>query len=97
MAEIIEAVYERGVLRPLQPLNLREQQSVRIQVLEEEGPAESEEIVRLLVTAGLMQPPLVPDAPPPLSEEDRQALADELGRMPGPPLSELVIAERGER
>jgi len=33
MAEIVTAVYEKGMLRPLQPLNLRERQTVRIQVL----------------------------------------------------------------
>ena len=34
--EIVTAVYERGVLRPLQPLDLQEQQKVRIQILPEE-------------------------------------------------------------
>ena len=33
MTEIITAVYENGVLRPLSPLSLREHQTVRIQVL----------------------------------------------------------------
>ena len=33
MTEIVTAVYEKGILRPLQPLKLRERQTVRIQVL----------------------------------------------------------------
>jgi predicted DNA-binding antitoxin AbrB/MazE fold protein len=32
MAEIVKAVYENGVLRLLQPLNLQEGQTVRIRV-----------------------------------------------------------------
>ena len=36
MAEIVTAVYENGMLRPLQPLNLRERQTVRLQIMPEE-------------------------------------------------------------
>ena len=36
MSEIITAVYERGALRPLTPLKLREHQRVRIQVVAED-------------------------------------------------------------
>jgi predicted DNA-binding antitoxin AbrB/MazE fold protein len=31
MTEVIDAIYEEGVLRPLEPPNLRERQAVRIQ------------------------------------------------------------------
>ena len=37
MTEIVTAVYENGLLRPLEPLDLRERQRVRIQVLPENG------------------------------------------------------------
>ena len=30
MIETVTAIYEKGILRPLQPLNLRERQTVRI-------------------------------------------------------------------
>jgi predicted DNA-binding antitoxin AbrB/MazE fold protein len=33
MTETITAIYEKGVLRPLEPLNLREKQRVHIQIL----------------------------------------------------------------
>ena len=36
MAEIITAVYEKGMLRPLHPLDLREHQTVRLQIMPEE-------------------------------------------------------------
>ena len=96
MSEVVEAVYERGVLRPLDPLDLNEQQKVRIQVWSEEEP-EEEEVLRILTQAGLMRPRSRPEAqpPPPLSEEERQALADDVGRAPGKSLSEIVIEDRG--
>ena len=54
MAEIVTAVYEKGVL---QPLNLKEQQTVRLQVLPEESEDEAEEVIQALVEAGLLTPP----------------------------------------
>jgi predicted DNA-binding antitoxin AbrB/MazE fold protein len=100
MTEIVTAVYENGILRPLRPLDLRERQTVRLQLLpeepsEEEG--EGEAAIRILVSAGLMPPPQ-PGAPPPdpVSAEKRHALAERLAQAPGKPLSELIIEDRGE-
>ena len=99
MAEIVTAVYENGVLRPLRPLNLREHQTVRLQVLPEE-PArdEVEEVIQSLVAAGLMRPRPNRGTPPPdpVSEEERRRLADIIGKAPGKPLSEIIIEEWGE-
>jgi hypothetical protein len=88
VSEIVQAIYERGVLRPLDPLDLSEQQKVRIQVWSEEEPAEAE-VLWVLTQAGLMRPRARPGAPPPppLSEDERQVLADEVGRAPGKSLS----------
>ncbi len=36
MARIVEAIYENGVLKPLEKLDLREGQRVRIRIIEEE-------------------------------------------------------------
>ena len=96
MSEVIPAVYERGVLRPLHPLDLPEKQKVRIQIWPEEASGE-EEILRLMVNAGLMRPcPRHEPPPPSLSDEERRALAEQIGRAPGKPVSEIVIEERGE-
>ena len=103
MMEIVTAVYEKGMLRPLQPLNLRERQRVRIQVLPE-APDVSEEpeddtdaLIQRLVAKGLMRPrPRGPIPPDPASAEERKALADRLGRAPGKSASEMVIEDRGE-
>jgi len=112
MTEIVTAVYEKGLLRPLQPLKLRERQTVRIQVLLDEPVAldkvddgvvsevedEIEEIISSLVAAGLMRPRPKRGTPPPdpVSEEERRRLADIMGKAPGKPLSEIIIDERGE-
>jgi len=100
MNEVLTAVYEKGVLRPLSPLNLHERQMVRIQVVPEElAPAdELEEIIRSLIVAGLLSARPSRVAPPadPVSAEERRRLAEVLGSAPGKPLSEIVIEERGE-
>ena len=100
MNEIVRAVYEKGVLRPLRPLHLRERQTVQLQIVTEE-PAESENeaeaAIRLLVAAGqLTPPPHRPDIVP-VSEQARRELADRLGHTPGKPLSKIIIEDRGER
>ena len=97
--EIVMAVYEKGMLRPLQPLNLREQQRVRIQVVPEdlaEAENEYEAAIRVLVAEGLLTPPPGCSDVPPMSEQERRELADRLGRAPGKPLSEIIIEDRGE-
>jgi len=95
MAEIVTAVYENGVLRPLHPLNLRERQTVRVQVLPEE-PGKVEQVIQALVEAGLLTPPPGHSEIDPLSEEERRELAQTLSQASGRPLSEIIIEERGE-
>jgi predicted DNA-binding antitoxin AbrB/MazE fold protein len=101
--EIVTAVYEKGVLRPLQPLDLQEQQKVRIQILPEELDVSEESgdntdaLIQRLVAKGLMRPrPRGPIPPDPVSAEERKALADRLGRAPGKSASEMVIEDRGK-
>ncbi len=100
MGEMIAAVYERGALRPLTPLKLREHQRVHIQVVVEEASEpedEREQVINLLLAAGLVLPkPHGPLPPEPLSWKERQALADRLGSAPGKTASEMVIEDRGE-
>lgn len=54
MGVIVTAVYEKGILRPLRPLHLTDNRTVRIEVI-----AESEEsrLVRELVASRLLTPP----------------------------------------
>lgn len=99
MSQIIQAVYEAGVLRPLKPLNLPEKQRVNIQIWAEEpeSKAEREEILRLMIDAGLMRPSPKPGRQPaPLYDRERRALAEQIGRIPGKSISDIVIEDRGE-
>jgi predicted DNA-binding antitoxin AbrB/MazE fold protein len=103
MMEIVTAVYEKGMLRPLQPLDLQEQQQVRIQVLpkapdvSEEPEDKMEALIQRLVAKGWMRPrPPGPIPPDPVSAEERLRLANLMGSAPGKPLSEIIIEERGE-
>jgi predicted DNA-binding antitoxin AbrB/MazE fold protein len=99
MTEVVKAVYENGVLRPLRSLQLRERQTVWLQLLPEE-PSEEEDAgeaaIRSLVEAGLLTPPPHRSDVEPPSEQERRELADRLGRAPGKPLSEIIIEDRGE-
>jgi predicted DNA-binding antitoxin AbrB/MazE fold protein len=98
MNAIITAVYEKGLLRPLSPLNLSERQTVRLQVLPAENLAQDEgaEAVRALVAAGLMRPRSTSIPPSPMSEDDRHELAVRLSQSPGKSLSEIILEDRGE-
>lgn len=98
MLEVVTVVYEKGVLRPLTPLNLPERQTLRIQILAEPPDVEAKEVLELLVKAGLINIPDRPTPPPPdpVSEAERRQLAERLGQAPGKPLSEIVIEDRGK-
>ena len=48
MSQIIYAIYEEGVLKPLEPLNLREHARIQIQIsMKEEPQQQAEEILAL--------------------------------------------------
>lgn len=96
MSEILTAVYEKGILRPLRPLNLQERQRVRVQVWPEEPVDQVENVIQNLVEDGVITPPLGYSEVDPPSEEERLELAEILGRAPGRPLSEIIVEERGE-
>jgi predicted DNA-binding antitoxin AbrB/MazE fold protein len=97
MSEIVTAIYENGLLRPLRPLMLREHQTVRLQVLPEESAGDSGQVVEALAAAGILTPPPGHPDVAPISEEELHELAETLGRTSGKPLSEIIIEERGER
>jgi len=95
MSQIVTAVYEKGVLRPLHPVNLRDRQQVRLQVLPDDSEEnEASMAVRILVEAGLMHSPKQGTPPPdPVSREERLALARRISQAPGKSLSDIVIED----
>lgn len=95
MAEIVKAIYENGVLRPLSPLKLAEQQTVSLQILPEQPIDPVEEAIQQLINNGLLTPPLGYSEVEPVSEVERQELAETLGQSSDKPLSEMIIEERG--
>jgi predicted DNA-binding antitoxin AbrB/MazE fold protein len=95
MPEIITAIYENGVLRPLSPLPLQEHQTVRIQVLLEDSGAELERITQSLATAGLITSPPCRSDVEPVSEDAWRELIEKLKAISGQCLSEILIEERG--
>lgn len=95
MSETIIAVYSNGVLRPRNPLALKDGQTVRLQVLPDETPSSTEEIIQSLAAAGKITLPSRRGDVDPVSEEARRELAQRLAQCPGKPLSEIIIEERG--
>ena len=99
MNNVITAIYEQGVLRPLEPLAMVEHSQVKIQILGMTSlPKEEDEARRIeevLIAAGLIKPLNAPSDLPHVSAERRE----ELARLyaVGGPLSEMVIAEREGR
>ncbi len=92
---MITAIYEQGVLRPLTPLPLQEKQTVQIQIVSADTTDQMLQAIHALTAAGLITPPPGQSAVAHLSDEERRALADRLGKAAPKPLSEIIIEERG--
>ena len=89
MAVQVDAVYENGVLRPLQPLDLKEHEHVVVSVVKADGESNgprlaAEYIERLKRELG--------DEPAPGLDEVRRRLSKITESM-----ADVIIAERGER
>lgn len=83
---IVEAVYQKGILKPLQHLNLPDNTRVRVQVISaEELPSESR-FKQHLMELGLLREVRVPLD---VSEEDRTPI-----EVKGKLLSQTIIEER---
>lgn len=96
MVEIITAIYEKGVLRPIKPLRLKEKQRVRLQIVLETEERTIEHLLAELESHGVIAPLPEPFDVEPISEEEVRRMAEEAARAPGKTLSELILEERGE-
>ena len=95
MTQIVTAVYENGVLRPLETLDLKEHDTVRLQILPRDNP--NARALAALIAAGLVLPR--PDdaalaEADDISDEQLRHMAEELGSLG--PISTYIIEDRGE-
>lgn len=102
MGRTITAVYENGVLRPLEPLPLPEHAQVEIDVREiitdDSDQRQRERVDAALADAGLLvSPSVAATAAAPLSDDARAQLAQKLADAGVPPLSSAIIDEREGR
>ena len=98
MDHVITAIYENGVLRPLDPLDLPERTEVQVSIkplaVSADADAHRRRVREVLVAAGLVLPQTeAPDQP--LTEQERDELARRI--PPGRQLSEIIIEEREGR
>jgi predicted DNA-binding antitoxin AbrB/MazE fold protein len=85
----VEAVYENGVLRPLQPLDLREHEHVVVSVVKAQGARGSTLAIEYIETVRRS----LQDANP---APDLQEVRRRLAKIAGPMAAE-IISERGDR
>ncbi len=96
MSQSIMAVYEDGILRPLEPLKLPERHKVRIKIVSESVVDKGDEIIQFLVKMGLITPPSNPSRSSSISKAERRKLADAMAKNSKQTLSEIVIEDRGQ-
>jgi predicted DNA-binding antitoxin AbrB/MazE fold protein len=85
----VDAVYENGVLRPLQPLDLREHERVLVSVVKSEAPGPSNLASEYIEN---IKSELKGAAPGPGLEEVRRRLS----KIPGL-MADEIVADRGDR
>lgn len=96
MPEVLTAVYEHGLLRPLKPLRLKEHETVKFQILPDVLEDKDKNRLETWIKLGLITPPQNFIKTKPISEKRRYELADRLGKAVRKPLSEVILEERGE-
>ena len=95
MPQSIMAIYEHGLLRPLEPLTLPKSYKVRIQIILEPVIDKVDDVITFLVKKGLITPPSNPSMSTSISKIERRKLADAMAQNTKQTLSEIVIEDRG--
>ncbi len=96
-SEPILAIYEHGVLRPLDPLSLSEHARVHLQIVPSpmNGENQRQRVRQALIEAQVIQPRTKHAPGPEVKESELQAAANALASAG--PLSALILAEREGR
>ncbi len=93
MSTIIKAIYESGLL---QPLSLTDNQTVKMQIIEETDQDIIEKILHNMAKEGVLSLPEKTDLPCPVYDEEMERVADILGKAAKVPLSQMIIEDRGD-
>ncbi|MEG3846649.1 antitoxin family protein [Microcoleus sp. herbarium19] len=103
MPETITAVYENGVFRPLSSVSFKDGETVQIKIVTEVSPEElkddREKAIKLMDVRGLVRLPKKQGKLDPVElarrEEKWRELMKKMEPLPGKPLSEIIIEDRG--
>lgn len=103
MLETITAVYENGVFRPLSSVSCKDGETVRLEIVGEVSPEElkddREQAIKLMDKRGLVRWPSkqgkLDRAELVRREEKWRELMKKMEPLPGKPLSQIVIEDRG--
>ena len=98
MSQTVEAIYEGGVFKPIEPIELPERQAVRLSIevaSSSAGPAPSvrealQSTGRLRELSPHLEQKIIPGV-------TLQQVRESLARAAGKPLSEIVIEQRGPK
>ncbi len=98
MSQVLTAIYERGALHPVTPLELEEHQRVNIRIVPDAPGENINQVLHWLASIGKITPPRqTAKETPPVSDQQRLKLSRILGKASEKPLSEVILDERGER
>jgi len=97
MSEMITAIYEKGLLRPIRRLTLPERTRVDLRIVAryDGGADERQQVRQALLDAGVIQPHASVDAPAPVPDAELETAAQALGAAG--PLSTVILAAREGR
>lgn len=98
MSDTFTVIYEHGILRPVAPLALPENARLQVRIVPAFGSdpvrSDRQNVFEALMDAGLIKSQMTSEPRESISERELLVAAKALG-MAGP-VSDLIIAERGE-
>ncbi|ETR68297.1 MAG: hypothetical protein OMM_10669 [Candidatus Magnetoglobus multicellularis str. Araruama] len=94
MPQVINAIYKQGFFHPLEPIFIKEKQTVRILIIAEKTNNDADNDNYYNNIEWLTLPSNKPDVKP-VSNKERQRIADILGKASSKPVSEMIIEDRG--
>jgi len=94
MPQVVNTIYKQGSFHPLEPIFIKEKQTVRILIIAENSYNEAISVNYYNDIDWLTLPSDKPDVKP-VSIKERQRIAEILGKASSKPVSEMIIEDRG--